>query len=327
MSEVEKVLFDIHDSLGMGAGKPAPSESAVSSMVVARALGTTMLSFSDESFESNPASKALSAPNTNMEPISALGNSPGVVAMQNPPPHIQAALSLPPAPPNLGNLVVNSISYSTFFRSYRRLGGLDWNSDRAPNIDRDREREPLDSYEPRQFRPQGILVSTLCEHSKAVTRIVVSRDNLFMASGSDDSTIKIWDCERLRNSPSASSHLTYSQLSGRITALALCESSHAVAAASESGALHVVKVEYMSKEASNTSNSASPSTAGQPKRRCVGFSEVRKIDANHEGSVLAIDHFNTVSESLLVYATKRGFIHGWDLRSKEESFNMQVLTL
>ena len=316
-------MFDIHDSLGMGAGKPTTSESTAPT-VVARALATTTLPFQDETFDSIPV-KAISPPTANLETYNAIGPTSGVTISIQPqiPPHIQAALSLPPAPPNLGNLVLSSISYSTFFRSYRRLGGLDSNVERTGSSERDRDRESFDSFEPRQFRPQGILVSTLSEHSKPVTRLAVSRDNLFMASASDDSTIKIWDCERLRNSASASSHLTYSQLSGRITALALCESSHAVAAASESGALHVVKVEYVSKEAPVALNASSPAS-GLPKRRCVGFSEVHKIDANQEGSILAVDHFNTVSESLLVYVTKRGFIHGWDLRAREESFNIQV---
>jgi len=37
---------------------------------------------------------------------------------------------------------------------------------------------------------------------------------------------------------------------------------------------------------------------------------------------VAIDHFNTDSQSVLVYATDRGFIHGWDLRQKKGAWVM-----
>lgn len=37
-----------------------------------------------------------------------------------------------------------------------------------------------------------------------------------------------------------------------------------------------------------------------------------------EGPVVKVTHFNTLTESLLVYGTHAGKIHGWDLRAKKE---------
>jgi hypothetical protein len=77
------------------------------------------------------------------------------------------ALELPPTPPNLGALL-QPVSFSSFFKSARRLHYI------SPADDgKDAERDPLEPFEPRQFRPQGILVSTLTEHKGAVTKLAV----------------------------------------------------------------------------------------------------------------------------------------------------------
>src|SRR5258708_7579283 len=47
-------------------------------------------------------------------------------------------------------------------------------------------------------RTQGVLVATLHEHKDSVNCLGVTRDNLFLVSGSDDGTVRIWDCQRFK---------------------------------------------------------------------------------------------------------------------------------
>lgn len=93
----------------------------------------------------------------------------------------------------------------------------------------------------------------------------------------------------------------------------MCENSHSVASGSDNssgqGSIHVIKVEYTVKKEGHLNG-------------YTGFSTVQYLDKTH-GSVVAIDHFNTDSQSVLVYGTSKGFIHGWDLRQRKEAFLMR----
>lgn len=56
----------------------------------------------------------------------------------------------------------------------------------------------------------------------------------------------------------------------------------------------------------------------------VGVSTVKNIEADNEGAVLQVEHFSTLSESLLVYGTQIGRIHCWDLRSRAEAWCLPI---
>jgi phosphoinositide-3-kinase regulatory subunit 4 len=161
-----------------------------------------------------------------------------------------------------------------------------------------------------EWTPKGILVARLTEHRQPVNELSVSRDNLFFVTGSDDGTVKVWDCTRLQATARAQSHLSYSQ-GGRVTSVAVCDSSHSVCSASTNGTVHVFKVEV----AGLSSKEDSP--------RYVGLTDIKRIDAS-EGAVLQVAHFNTLTESMLVLATQCGGVHGWDLRSWTDSFRLQM---
>jgi WD40 repeat protein len=55
-----------------------------------------------------------------------------------------------------------------------------------------------------------------------------------------------------------------------------------------------------------------------------GLSDVKKFDRVQDGPVVALEHFNSLSESLLVYANRRGVISGWDLRRRASSFALNM---
>ena len=47
------------------------------------------------------------------------------------------------------------------------------------------------------WRPEGRMVGHLAEHKMAVNKIVVSPDQRYFATASDDGTVRFWDCARL----------------------------------------------------------------------------------------------------------------------------------
>jgi hypothetical protein len=66
-----------------------------------------------------------------------------------------------------------------------------------------------------------------------------------------------------------------------------------------------------------TNNSMS-SLGGNDDFVCNGLTHIRQVDVASEGAVMKLEHFNTGTESMLVYATQKGLIHGWDLRARRE---------
>jgi phosphoinositide-3-kinase regulatory subunit 4 len=49
----------------------------------------------------------------------------------------------------------------------------------------------------KSWRPEGRMVGHMGEHKGAVNKIVVSPDQRFFASASDDGSVRIWECGRL----------------------------------------------------------------------------------------------------------------------------------
>eukprot|EP01135_Chromosphaera_perkinsii_P009282 Nk52_evm34s1705 gene=Nk52_evmTU34s1705 len=168
---------------------------------------------------------------------------------------------------------------------------------------------PFDLWE-----PQGIHVAHLNEHNGPITRLEVCKDGLFFVSGSNDGTVKIWDCGRLESNVSNRSRHTYSRHGGKITALTMCENSYSIASASDNGSVHVYRVEHTARP--NTSS-------GLPKYG--GFASIlhRSVDTEVDGCVVDIKHFNRDLPSVLSYATVRGNIYGYDLRSNKGIWKLE----
>ncbi|XP_006822003.1 phosphoinositide 3-kinase regulatory subunit 4-like, partial [Saccoglossus kowalevskii] len=97
---------------------------------------------------------------------------------------------------------------------------------------------------PPGWKPKGLLVAHLHEHKAAVNRISVSHDHNFFATCSNDGTVKIWDCHRLEGKSVANrSRQTYNRQGGQIKTLTFCQSSHAIASASDDGSIHVYRID------------------------------------------------------------------------------------
>lgn len=123
-------------------------------------------------------------------------------------------------------------------------------------VDLDNYREPLLDFGPRVLashrkrapRPkttnnaQGVtLIGHLTHHTEAIVSIVTSPDQVFFATASEDCTVLIWDSAKLERSIACEPRRSYT-MDSPITAMCRIENTHCLAAASEDGQLHVLRV-------------------------------------------------------------------------------------
>jgi phosphoinositide-3-kinase, regulatory subunit 4 len=213
------------------------------------------------------------------------------------------SLGIPPLPQNFGVTFENEETKEVLFK-----GMGDW----RPKI-------------------EGLVASSTSVqgHSGAVSRLAVSQDQHFFVSSSFDSTCKVWELGKIANSNGVleSSH-TYSghwdsesALPVRVNDVAILENSHSVASASSDGKVHVWKVALVTSSLPPTQVAATGVKVNNFSR-VSGSSLIREIDRKEEGEIMAVSHFNTLSESVVAFATQRGHLHSWDLRCEQEPFHL-----
>jgi phosphoinositide-3-kinase, regulatory subunit 4 len=160
-------------------------------------------------------------------------------------------------------------------------------------------------------------------HTAPVVRLVVSHDQRFFTTGSHDSTCRIWELEKaersngiLESSTVYTGHQNAGSTTPRINDLAMVEGGHSLISGASDGAVHVWRVDLVSSTMLGQGD-------GREVSRVVGSSEIRRVSSD-EGEILAVNHFNTSSASILTYATQRGFLHSWDLRAALEPFSLKL---
>ncbi|XP_074653856.1 phosphoinositide 3-kinase regulatory subunit 4-like [Tubulanus polymorphus] len=157
-----------------------------------------------------------------------------------------------------------------------------------------------DHYPPTNWKPKGLLVAHLHEHKSAVNRISVSHDQQYFATCSNDGSIKIWDCVRMiGRTVTSRSKLTYKQ-GGVIRTLTFCEGSDSIASASNTGTIHVYRLELGQSGGANQVNK-------------ISLYKEKNLDVEKTGVPVDITYFDT--GKILAYATVHGYMIGWDLRS------------
>ena len=73
-------------------------------------------------------------------------------------------------------------------------------------------------------------------------RVRVSDDQTYFATCSNDGTVKMWESSRLDGrSATNRSRYTYNKQGGQIKTMTFCDSAQSIAAASDSGAIHVFR--------------------------------------------------------------------------------------
>jgi phosphoinositide-3-kinase regulatory subunit 4 len=168
---------------------------------------------------------------------------------------------------------------------------------------------------------KAIYVTSLDEHKKAVNEMAVSQDETFFGSASDDGTVKIWELRRIDRRIPVHSSATY-QKGGKFKCVAMCDNTTSLAAGCDDGSVSILRADILH---ANGANSATVLKGGVQQQ---GGSRVRcnnvKTIQDDEGAVMAVRHCSTHTQSLLVYATQNGFIHGHDLRMRHEIWKLQM---
>jgi phosphoinositide-3-kinase regulatory subunit 4 len=157
------------------------------------------------------------------------------------------------------------------------------------------------------WRPEGSLVATFGEHTAAVSRILVSPDQGFFISGSDDGTVKIWDTSRLERNITRRSRQTYKLGEGvKVTSLTFVEQTYSFVATGSDGSVHVVRVDYLQGPEGTVK-------FGRPRL-------LREYQLPRGDQAVWSEHYTEDNKSVLVLATNTSKIIALDLRTMEELF-------
>ncbi|KAH4184863.1 non-specific serine/threonine protein kinase [Parastagonospora nodorum] len=160
------------------------------------------------------------------------------------------------------------------------------------------------------WRPEGQLVASFGEHTAAVTRILVSPDQGFFISGSDDGCVKIWDASRLERNISRRSRQTYKLGDDvKVTSLVFVEQTYSFVATGSDGSVHVVRVDY---------HQSQDGTAkfGRPRL-------LREYQLPRGDQAVWSEHYNEDSKSVLLLATNTSKVIALELRVMQELFTLK----
>ncbi|KAK5130649.1 hypothetical protein LTR08_001859 [Meristemomyces frigidus] len=165
---------------------------------------------------------------------------------------------------------------------------------------------------PGPWRPRGLLVAILGEHTDKITRIAVAPDHTFFLTASNDGSVKVWDSARLERNVTNRSRQTYKLGSGvKVTSLCFVESTHTFVCTGSDGTVHVVKVDV----------SESAHTTRYGKLRVLREWQLPTSSTGGEYAVWS-EHYRADSASMLVLATNLGRVLAVDLRYMSVVFDL-----
>jgi phosphoinositide-3-kinase regulatory subunit 4 len=173
--------------------------------------------------------------------------------------------------------------------------------------------EPLkrNGANPGAWRPEGVLVAMLCEHTAAINRVATAPDHKFFITGSDDSTVKVWDIGRLeRNVTHRSRHTHYQGTKAKVTSLCFVENTYCFVSTGSDGSVHVVKVECLDQANANMTRYGRMSLVREyqlPPGEFAVWSQHQKVD----------------NQSILILATNKSRIYGIEMRTMTVIYTFQ----
>ena len=151
------------------------------------------------------------------------------------------------------------------------------------------------------WRPEGVLVATLGEHTGAINRVVASPDHAFFITGSDDGTVKVWDTMRLERNLVHRSRQTHKQAEkARVICLVFIENTHTFASCATDGSIHVVKVDC---------------TQVGDTTKYGRLRLVRQYQLPNGEYAVWLDHLKVDAHSVLLMATNTSRVIALDLRN------------
>lgn len=185
----------------------------------------------------------------------------------------------------------------------------------GPRIQPSTRRQPIRYKDHHQtpagvpWRPEGILVATLGEHTAAVNRILVAPDHSFFITASDDGSIKIWDTSRLERNVSRRSRQTY-RLGDNVKVTSVCflEQTYCIATTGSDGSVHVIRINYHQ---------------GQEGGKFQRLQVLREYQLPEKEFGVWSEHFKEDNKSILLVATNTSKVVALDLRSMTELFTLE----
>lgn len=160
------------------------------------------------------------------------------------------------------------------------------------------------------WKPESVLVAHIQEHTAAINRVLVSPDHVFFVTCSDDGTIKIWDSGKLERNVVNRARMTYRGMSGsRVKSICFLENSYCVAAASDRGVIHVIKID------------CTVNTSGIAKYGTIQL--IRQFELGTDESTISMQHALQNQASILFVATTRSKILAIDLRTMDVLYALQ----
>lgn len=115
------------------------------------------------------------------------------------------------------------------------------------------------AIDPAPWQPSGALLTTLAEHSAAITKVAIAPDHAFFVTASNDGTCKIWDTHRLEKNISARSRQTHKHSDGaEVRSLCFVENTHTFISAASDGSIHAVRIELGYIEGTNAARFSKP---------------------------------------------------------------------
>jgi phosphoinositide-3-kinase regulatory subunit 4 len=185
----------------------------------------------------------------------------------------------------------------------------------GPRIQPTAQRQPIKYKDNHQspagvpWRPEGILVATLGEHTAAVNRILVAPDHSFFITGSDDGSVRVWDTSRLERNVSRRSRQVYRLGDDvKVTSLVFLEQTYCFAATGSDGSIHVVRVNYHQ---------------GQDGGKFSRLQVLREYQLPEKDFAVWSEHYKEDNKSVLLVATNASKVIALDLRSMTELFTLQ----
>jgi len=151
--------------------------------------------------------------------------------------------------------------------------------------------------------PMGTLVTMFGEHQGPVRRVAVSPDHRFFITGSDDGTVRIWDCSRLERNLAHRSKQVYKHGNNvKITSLCFVENTHCFVSTADDGSVHVVRVEI------------TETAQGSLKYGALRTIRVWQLP-DPEAHVVWCEHFKFDGQSIIMLATNTSQIFAVDLNT------------
>jgi len=162
------------------------------------------------------------------------------------------------------------------------------------------------------WRPRGVAIAHLAEHTKAVTGVAGACGGRFLVSASADGSARVWAAAALERGASLRSAAAYSRQGGRLLCVAPWGEAGA-ATGSGNGSVHVWTV--------GTAAGASPARGGRPAPpRVTGLATVATLNLGL-GPVLSVAAWG---RGLLLAAPARGGVAAWDPRAPRPAWTLDT---